>query len=253
MRHFSTIISHEIRALLYSGSTYIAAVFFLLTMAFIFILNLEEYTRVGQETPLATQFFQTFYIPVLFMVPLLTMRSLAEERRLGTLETLLTTSVTTAEVVIGKFIAAYSIYVLMWISTLGFHFILHYYINDPRVLAPGPLIGGYLFIAVSGLLYIAVGIFASSLTRSQSVAAIFTFVLLLGLTVGINWLSTAPFLNHASWHTIKAVAESGQVFEHLSDFSNGIIDTQQIIYYLTGCTLALIFSILGVEYKLLQG
>ena len=253
MRHFATIVSHEIRSLLYSGSTYIAAVLFLLIMAFIFMLNLEEYTRFPQETPIATVFFQTFFIPVLFMVPLLTMRSIAEERRLGTLETLLTTSVSTADVVIGKFIAAYLIYLLMWISTLGFHYILYHYARDPRLLAPGPLVGGYLFIAVSGLLYIAVGIFASSLTRSQSVAAIFTFVILLGLTVGLNYLATAPFLNQASFHTIKATAQSTQVFEHLADFSNGIIDTQQIIYYITGCTLALIFSILGVEYKLLQG
>ncbi len=253
MRHFTTIISHEIRSLLYSASTYIAAVMFLLVMAFIFTLNLEEYTKSAQETSLAAEFFKAFFIPVLFMVPLLTMRSLAEERRLGTLETLLTTSVSTAEVVIGKFIAAYLIYLLMWGSTLGFHYILHHFSGDPRLLAPGPLIGGYLFIAVSGLLYIAVGIFASSLTSSQSVAAIFTFVILLVLTVGLNYLATAPFLNQDTLHTVKTTAQSAQVFEHLADFTNGIIDTMQIIYYVSGCTLALIFSILGVEYKLLQG
>ena len=253
MRHFPTIISHEIRALLYSASTYIAAVLFLFVMAFLFTMLVEEYTKSAQEAPLAAVYFQYFLIPVFFMVPLLTMRSLAEERRLGTLETLLTTSVTTAEVVLGKFFASYLLYVLMWASTLGFHFILHYYAGDPRLLAPAPLIGGYLFIAVSGLLYIAVGIFASSLTRSQSVAAIFTFVILLGLTIGLKFLSTAQFLNQDALHSIKTAAESIQVFQHLADFTNGIIDTRQIIYYVSGATLALIFSILGVEYKLLQG
>lgn len=253
MRHFSTIISHEIRALLYSASTYIAAVLFLLVMAFFFVGILEDYTKNQLETAPATVFFQYFWIPVWFMVPLLTMRSLAEERRLGTLETLLTTSVSTAEVVLGKFFAAYLLYMLMWASTLGFHYILHYYAGDPRLLAPGPLIGGYLFIAVSGLLYIAVGIFASSLTRSQSVAAIVSCVILIGLTVGLNYLASAQFLNRESFHALKATAESTQVFQHLADFSNGIIDTRQIIYYVSGCVLALIFSILGVEYKLLQG
>lgn len=253
MRHFSTIISHEIRSLLYSASTYIAAVLFLLIMAFFFIANLEEFTRSAKEGTPATGFFSLFWIPVWFMVPLLTMRSLAEERRLGTLETLLTTSVSTAEVVLGKFIAAYLIYLLMWASTIGFHYILHYYANDPRLLAPGPLIGGYLFVAVSGLLYIAVGIFTSSLTRSQSVAAIFSCVILIGLTVGLNFLASAQFLNQDSLHGVKVAAQSIQVFEHLADFTNGIIDTQQIIFYVSGCTLALIFSILGVEYKLLQG
>ena len=181
------------------------------------------------------------------------MRSLAEERRLGTLETLLTTSVSTTEVVLGKFVASYLLYLLLWGSTLGFHFILHYYAGDSRLLAAGPLIGGYLFIAVSGLLYVAVGIFASSLTRSQSVAAIVSCVILIGLTIGLKSLSTAQFLNQEALHTLKATADSIQVFQHLADFSNGIIDSQQIIYYVSGSTLALIFSILGVEYKLLQG
>lgn len=253
MRHFPTIISHEIRALLYSASTYIAAVLFLLVMAFFFVLNVENYTKLAQETSPATEFFKTFWIPVWFMVPLLTMRSLAEERRLGTLETLLTTSVSTTEVVLGKFAAAYLLYLLLWASTLGFHYILHYFAGDPRLLAPGPLIGGYLFIAVSGLLYIAVGIFASSLTRSQSVAAIVCCVILIGLTIGLNSLAAAQFLNQESLHTVKTAAESTQVFQHLEDFSNGIIDTRQIIYYVSGCTLALIFSILGVEFKLIQG
>ncbi len=252
MRHFPTIISHEIRALLYSASTYIAAVLFLLVMAFFFVSILEDYTKTQQEIAPATVFFQYFWIPVWFMVPLLTMRSLAEERRLGTLETLLTTSVSTTEVVLGKFFAAYLLYLLMWASTLGFHYILHYYAGDPRLLAPGPLIGGYLFIAISGLLYVAVGIFASSLTRSQSVAAIVSCVILIGLTIGINYLASAQFLNRESFHSLKATAESTQVFQHLADFSNGIIDTRQIIYYVSGCILALIFSILGVEYKLIQ-
>lgn len=253
MRHFPTIISHEIRSLLYSASTYIAAVLFLLVMAFFFIGILEDYTKNAQETAPAAVFFQIFWIPVWFMVPLLTMRSLAEERRLGTLETLLTTSVSTTEVVLGKFFAAYLLYLLLWSSTLGFHYILHYYTGDSSLLAPGPLIGGYLFIAVSGLLYVAVGIFASSLTRSQSVAAIICCVILIGLTIGMNYLATAQFLNQDALHSVKTAAESTQVFQHLDDFTNGIIDTRQIIYYVSGCILALIFSILGVEFKLIQG
>jgi ABC-2 type transport system permease protein len=252
MRHFLTILSHEIRTLLYSASTYIAAVLFLLFMAFIFVTLLDDYTRAPQDTPPAVVFFQLFWIPVWFMVPLLTMRSLAEERRLGTLETLLTTSVTTAEVVLGKFFAAYFLYVLLWASTLGFHYILHHFAGDARLLAPGPLVGGYLFVGISGLLYIAVGIFASSLTRSQLVAAILSFVMLVALTVGLRELGSAQLFQQETLRSFSSAAESMQVFQHLADFTNGIIDTRQILFYLSGCILALIFSILGVEYKLLQ-
>jgi len=253
MRHFLTILSHEIRSLLFSASTYIAAVLFLLVMAFVFAGLLEDYTKAPQETAPAVVFFRLFWLPVWFMVPLLTMRSLAEERRLGTLETLLTTPVSTAEVVLGKFGASYLLYLLMWSSTLGFHYVLHHYARDPRLLDPGPLVGGYLFIAVSGLLYVAVGIFASSLTRSQAVAGIVCWILLIALTIGLNYLSSSSALNYEILRPAKVAIDSLQVFQHLDDFTHGVIDTRQIIFYVSGSALALIFSMLGVEAKLLQG
>ena len=102
----------------------------------------------------------------------MTMKSVSEERRLGTLETLLTTPVSTAEVVLGKYGAAYFLYLLLWGSTGGLFYILHRFATDPRLLDPGTLVGGYLYIAVSGLLFVAIGVFASALARNQAVAAV---------------------------------------------------------------------------------
>src|SRR5688572_26466663 len=166
MRHYFTILSHEIRALLYNPSTYIAAVLFLLVMSFIFTGILDAYSKSPQETPPAAVFFQLFWLPVFFMVPLLTMKSLAEERRLGTLETLLTTPVTTPQVVLAKFFAAYGLYLALWAATGGFFYILQRFAGGTQRLDFGPLIGGYLFIGVSGTLFVAVGILASALTRN---------------------------------------------------------------------------------------
>lgn len=252
MRHFFTILSQEIRALLFSASTYIAAVLFLLVMAFFFLVILRDYTTTPQETPPAADFFRIYFIPVFFLVPLLTMRSLAEERRLGTLETLLTTSVSTAEVVLGKFCAAYLLYLSLWGSTLGFHYVLHHFARDPRLLDPGLLIGGYLFIAISGLLFVAIGIFASSLTRSQAVAGILSCVMLMLLILGLGYLSSLSVLQKDILHPAKAAVDALQINQHLEDFRHGVVDTRQIIFYMSGATLALIFSILGVEAKLLQ-
>lgn len=134
MRHYFTILSHEVRTLLYSSSTYIAAVLFLGVMGFVFAGILELYAKAPQETSPAVVFFQLFWFPVFFMVPLLTMKSFAEERRLGTLETLLTAPVSTTEVVLGKFSAAYLFYILLWGSTLGFHYLLKVYARDARFL-----------------------------------------------------------------------------------------------------------------------
>ena len=252
MRHYPTILSQEIRALLYSSSTYIAAVLFLLVMGFFFVDILDSYSKAPQEAPPAVTFFQLFWIPVFFMVPLLTMKCFAEERRMGTLETLLTTPVSTAEVVLGKFSAAYLFYMLLWGSTLGFHYILQLYARDTRYLDSGPLIGGYLFVAVSGLLFIAVGILASAVTRNQAVAGILSFTILLGLIGGLSYMSELTALNSEMLSPMKSALEQLRVPGHVDDFTHGIVDTRQVFFYLTGCVLSLIFSILGVEAKILN-
>jgi ABC-2 type transport system permease protein len=253
MRHYFTILAQEVRALLYSPSTYIAAVLFLLVMGFFFVGILDAYSKAPQEVPPAVVFFQFFWFPVFFMVPMLTMKSFAAERRMGTLETLLTTPVSTAEVVLGKFSAAYLFYLLLWGSTLGFHYLLQVYARDVRYLDLGPLIGGYLFIAVSGLLFIAVGIFASAMTRSHEVAGILCSTMLIALILGLRYLADIAVLNQAMLHPAKVAVDSLQIFQHLDDFTHGVIDTRQIIFYVSGATLALIFSILGVEAKILNG
>ena len=252
MRHYPTILSQEIRALLYSSSTYIAAVLFLLVMGFFFADILDSYSKAPQETPPAVAFFQLFWIPVFFMVPLLTMKCFAEERRMGTLETLLTTPVTTTEVVLGKFSAAYLFYLLLWGSTLGFHYILQVYARDTRFLDAGPLIGGYLFIAVSGLLFIAIGVLASALTRNQSVAAILSFTLLFGLIIGLKYAGELAALNQGVLSPLKDAVDSLQIASHVEDFTHGVVDTRQVFFYLTGAILTLLFSILGVEAKILS-
>jgi len=252
MKHFLTLLSHEIRMLLVSASTYITAMLFLGFMGFIFTSILESYSKVPQEDSPAQVFFRFFWFPVLFMVPMLTMKCLAEERRLGTIETLLTTPVTTTEVVLGKYGAAYFLYLLLWASTGGFFYLLKKFSGDTRFLDSGPLVGGYLFVAVSGLLFIALGVFASSLSRNQAVAGLLGFTLALGLLFGPVWLAGSPALNRDVLHPVRLVVDYAQVFSHRDDFTRGVVDTRQLLFYLSGTVLALIFSILGVEAKLLH-
>jgi ABC-2 type transport system permease protein len=252
VKHFFTLLSHEIRMLLVNPSTYIAAVLFLGIMGFVFTGILESYSKAPQEVPPAHVFFNLFWLPVFFMVPLLTMKCLAEERRLGTIETLLTTSVTTTEVVLGKYSAAYLLYLALWGSTGGFFYILKKFASDPRLIDAGPLVGGFIFIAVSGLLFVAIGVFASSLSRNQAIAGIMSFTMLFGLIFGVRFLSDASWLNREVLHPVKAAVDYAQIFSHYEDFTRGIIDTRQLLFYVSGTVLALIFSILGVEAKLLH-
>ncbi len=252
MKHFLTILSHEIRILLFSPSTYIAAVVFLSVMGFFFTMMVDIYSASAQEVTPAVVFFQYFWVPVLLVVPLLTMKSIAEERRLGTLETLLTTPVSTVEVVLGKYFAAYLLYISLWACTGGFFYILHRFDPNEHFIDFGPLAGGYAFIGISGLLFVAVGIAASAFSRNQAVAALISGAALLGLIVGSNFLQNVQLLHNEAMRPLKTAVDYAQVFQHLNDFSHGVVDTRQVLFYLSGTVLALIFSIFSVEVKLLH-
>jgi ABC-2 type transport system permease protein len=252
MKHYLTILGHEIRMLLVNPNTYLAAASFLGLMGFQFTSILDRYSLAPQDVSPAAAFFHLFYLPVLFMVPLLTMKCLAEERRLGTLETLLTTPVTTTEVVLGKYSAAYLLYLALWSATGAFFVILRHFAGPGRLLDPGPLEGGYLFIAVSGLLFVAIGILTSALVRSQTVAGILASTLLFGLIFGGSSIADAAWLQTDALHSVRAAVEYGQVFRHYEDFTRGVVDLRELLFYISGTVLALIFSILGVEARLLH-
>lgn len=252
MKHFATLLSHEVRMLLVSPATYFAATLFLGFMGLIFSKILDSYSGAAQDTSPAFVFFNLFWLPVCVMVPLLTMKCLAEERRLGTIETLLTTPVTTTEVVLAKFGAAYLLYLALWSSTGGFFYILHRFSSDPRFLDPGPMIGGYVFVAVAGLFFVAIGVFASSLTRNQSVAAVLSCSLLALLILGSHFLADSSWLQQDVFAPAKRAIDYADVFTHRDDFTRGIVDTRQVLFYASGTIVTLIFSILGVEAKLLH-
>ncbi len=257
MKHFLTILGHEIRMLLVSASTYVAAVLFLALMGFIFAGLLETYTptpsQATPEAPPAAVYFQLFWFPTFFIIPLLTMRCFAEERRLGTLETLFAAPVSAAEVVLGKFGAAYLLYLALWGATGGFFWLLSHYVSDPRLLDPGPLIGGYVFIAVSGLLFVAVGVWASSLTRNQGVAALLTIIPIVLIVLGPKVaLENSALLQQDSMRSVHDALDYAQVFRHLDDFTRGVADARALLYYLSGASLALIFSAFSVEAKRLH-
>lgn len=231
-------------------ATYVAAFLFLLIMGFSFQWVVEDFSRNAQESIPIVTFFQIFWLPVFFMVPLLTMKSFAEEKRSGTLETLLTAPISTTEVVMAKFAAAYFLYVLLWVITIGFNLMLHHYAQDPRLLEVGPLLGGYLFIFVSGLLFISIGIFSSSLTRNQLVAGILSFAMLFGLLVVSRYMADLVTAGIQYLPLSKAWVDYLQVFQHAEDFSRGIIDTRPIFFYVSTAALFLVLSILTIESKI---
>jgi ABC-2 type transport system permease protein len=253
MRHFFILLRHEIHTMLVSPASYVASFLFLSLMGFIYWVNLRSFTQVESYDLPTTLFFETFWLPVFFLVPLLTMRSLAEERRQGTLETLLTTPAGAVAIVLSKFMAAYLFYLGIWLLTLAFPFLARMAVPSidvqGQLLDRGSLMGGISFIALSGMLFIAVGIFSSSMTRSQLVAGMLSFTILFIIIVGQFLLLQQQFSEQPWLVWLDAPMQYLQTFEHLEDFSKGIIDTRPFFYYLSTAFLLLGLSVINVEAK----
>jgi ABC-2 type transport system permease protein len=252
MRHYPLLLAHELRMLAVSVATYSAAVLFLLFMGLIYFLVLYGYDSQAENDAPMAQYFQLFFIPVFFVVPLLTMKSLAEERRHGTLEALLTTPANTLEIVLAKYSAAYLFYISLWAVTLVFPLITLWFVPGVRVDSPlrdtASLAGGYLFVAASGLLYIALGILASSLTRNTLVAGMLSFSMLFVLIISGYWLPKLPLQDTWFIHVQPAVGYL-QTFRQLEDFSRGIVDTRPFFLYASNTLLVLGVTTLVVESR----
>lgn len=249
MKHFLTLLRHEVGVLLINPATYIATVVFLVLMGALFHQLLIDYATAANETSPAVNFFKLFFLPVLLITPLLTMHTLADERRRGTIETLLTTPVTTVEVVLAKFTASYLFYVAMWASTVSFHWLLYRLAESPAAIDPGPLIGGYTFIALCGLPYIAMGIFASSLTRSQLVAALVTFALTALFTFAPLLLPELVASPEGGSTLMRALVDHVQITQHASDYISGTIDTRAPVLFVSFASLWLFLAILSLDAR----
>ena len=253
MKHFFWLLLHELRMLLIAPANYIVGALFLLLMGTFYWFILRGFSLAAEEGLPSEQFFQLFWVPVFFVVPMITMKSIAEERRQGTLETLLTTPASSAAMVLSKFISSYLFYMTLWGLTLLFPLITYLIVGqtqlEPRLLDQASLLGGYAFIAVSGTLYVAIGIFASSLTRTQLVAGMLSFCILFALIIFGRVLLEYP-MSEGSWLSVIGVgADYLQSFKHLEDFSRGVIDTRPFFLYLSLTGLLLGITSLVVEAK----
>jgi ABC-2 type transport system permease protein len=158
---------------------------------------------------------------LLLMLPLLTMRLFAEERRSGSAELLFTYPVSDAQVIAGKFLAAVSVHAVMLAMTLPFVALLYHFATPE----PGPIFSGYLGLFLMGVAFVAMGSFFSALVESQLVAGVLTFgCALLFLVVG--WIT--PFVSGS----IAAVLSQLSMVKHLDAMARGVIDTNDLVFYL---------------------
>lgn len=237
MRNILTIAGKEFRSYFNSMIAYIFMVVFLILTSLLFF-ELQKFFVIGQAT--LRDYFGLVPIVMLFFVPAISMRMWAEERKMGTLETLMTLPLRDWEVVIGKFLAS----MLFLLITLALTFPLPLMVGLLGHPDPGALFCGYLGLGLLGGAYLAIGLWISSLTENQIVAfitsAVVCFILFI---VGIDIFLTA--LPHWLVPFFKGIALGSR----FSSIERGVIDLRDIIYYVSLIGFFLFLNVRSVELR----
>lgn len=253
MRNIATIAHKELRAYFASPIAYIIIGFFALPFGVFFYLYVNAFVQQGLqmagggEAMNVNQFvirnvLQNAAVIILFIMPMITMRTYSEEKRSGTIELLLTSPVTDAQIILGKFFGALGLYVAMLAVTALYIALLFVY-GHPEWK---PLIAGYLGLLLMGGSFVAIGLLISSLTNNQIVAGVVSFIVFLLLWI-VGWFADS------AGPTAGAITQYLSITEHFDDFSKGIIDTKHVIYYLSLITFGLFLTAKSVDTERWRG
>ncbi|MEE9167690.1 MAG: ABC transporter permease subunit [Candidatus Neomarinimicrobiota bacterium] len=254
MRNIMTVLGRDFKSYFSSPVAYVViglflmitgVFFYLLTSSFLqYAVNLQwQAARMRQPAPpvnvnhmILRPLFSNISVVTLFVLPMITMRSFSEDKRTGTMELLLTSPVTTAQIVLGKFLAAFALYAIMVLITWVYPLIIILF-GEPDVM---PIAVSYLGILAMGAASIALGIWVSSMTENQIISAMGTFVALLFLWL-VGWFS------HFSTGFLGGFFNYISIIEHFDDFAKGIFDTGHLVYYLSLGGIMLFFAHQSIE------
>ncbi|MDR0993175.1 MAG: ABC transporter permease [Verrucomicrobiota bacterium] len=235
MRAFFPLLRREIGFYFRTSIAYVVGVFFLLITGFSFWFLAVRLSQQAMDGDIAHIFFTSFWfwLSMLIVTPLLTMRLFAEENRMGTIETLMTAPVTENEVVLAKFTSAYLVFLLLWLPTLAYP-LLGKACGGQFPVPPLSLVASsQLGVALIGAFFLSVGLLCSILTRHQVVAAMVCLAVL-GL-----WLSSSLITIQFQLEAAEPLAHFIAAPRHMRDFATGILDSRTIVWYFSATVLLL--------------
>ncbi len=248
MRSFWPIYKRELFAFFVTPLAWVLIVVFLFTQGMHFFLLVDEFARgsadiAGDQTPVSAFFGNTvlLYMVLFVLIPPMTMRLFAEERRSGTIETLMTAPVSSAAVVLAKYAAAVTTYVAMWLPT-SLYLVILGRAEGSADFDWGVAASAYLGVFLVGAGYLAVGLCASALTRSQFLAMIFTALVLLSLFI----LGIGEFVAREGT-TLHDLCAHVSVWAHMNDFASGLVDSRHLVFYGTMIALPLYVATRAVD------
>jgi len=246
MQYILAIWQREMKNYFVSPIAYAVLTIFLLLAGLFFFGNLAQIVRYTMmqsqagpiDVPAAVvqSLFGTFYVVLLFLIPMLTMGLFSEEKKRGTIELLLTTPVGNLHAVLGKYLAGLTFLAVLFVSSMITISPLFIYGNPDWK----PILAGYLGLFLYGAALMAIGLFISTLTENQIIAVIVTF----GVSL-VLWLVNV-FADSATG-VAKSVIGYLAIIGHLDDFVKGVIDTSNVIYYVTFAFVGLFLAYRSLE------
>jgi ABC-2 type transport system permease protein len=247
MRIYWTLTRRELASFFLSitGYVIISGLALLVGLDFVMLLN-----NVGTDPvsmPITQLFFNNLllWIIIVLTAPIITMRLFALEKATGTFETLMTTPVGDAQVVVAKFTAAVLFFIVMWLPSLACLFVVQHFANQADAMETGTVFSMYLGLFLAGCFFLSIGCFASALTRSQVLAAMLTLVAGLVLLM-LNWVAQAVSPN-GQWQT--QVLSLFNLSQQMVDFTRGVLDTRVIVFYLTMTFFFLFLTLRVIESR----
>ena len=227
------IYRRELRSYFNSPVAYVVILVFLIIIGWFFTSNLFVMNVASLRVV-----FELVPIVFLFFVPAVTMRLIAEERKSGTIELLTTKPVADGEIILGKFLAAWTLLAAALLPTL-IYAITIMMLGDLDI---GPVLAGYLGLLLMGGVYIAIGIFASSLTDNQIVAFILSFLIVFVLFMLDKVLLYVP-------EGLASTLEFLSIDYHFSNIARGVIDSRDVIYFGSLLGFSLLLATVSLERR----
>lgn len=246
MRPFLILYRKELKTYFYTLFGWVVLAFVALMQGLSLSTAMKGFADapVAQSLVYVTYHTPNFWFYFLFIFPLITMRVFAEEERAGTLETLLTAPVKTWQVVLSKYFAALSFYLILLVPA-ALHFLLFPTLTDiPAPFSQGSLFGSILILILMGTFFTALGLLGSALTSSQIVAGIIT----IGLLVLHYFLGYVPVIWGDSFQAAGLFRYLSSP-QHLSDFTSGLIDSRAIAFYLLAAFLTVFLTHHLVDFR----
>ena len=173
------------------------------------------------------QLFDLAPIIFMFLIPALTMRSFAEENQTGTIELLATKPLSEFSIIFGKYLACTVLLALAVLPTIIYYYTIYQLGSPPGNLDSGAILGSYLGLILLGQAFVAIGVFASSITNNQIVAFVFATFLCFFFYWGFNYMSRLPFFVGK----LDALVQMLGIDYHYFSISRGVIDSRDILYY----------------------